>query len=168
MVISHSSCRKGFKSAEEVQAFLTRNAGISKEKVVLEMLRRFKLGYTEANKIYIEWRKKYVAGEIKDEAYSQNNKMNKLELYAERYAERNRKGYSPTEIINIVNSINKYGIKYAATILDMDIRDVTTIYTNAKGCGVIKPLGRQKLQSDKLAEEVNLIIKKRERKNEKK
>lgn len=31
MVISHS--RKGFKSAEEVQAFLTRNAGISKEKV---------------------------------------------------------------------------------------------------------------------------------------
>ncbi|WP_349400405.1 hypothetical protein [Clostridium perfringens] len=40
-MISHS--RKGFKSAEEVQAFLTRNAGISKEKVVLEMLRRFKL-----------------------------------------------------------------------------------------------------------------------------
>lgn len=72
------------------------------------------------------------------------------------------------EIINVVNSINKYGIKYAATILDMDIRDVTTIYTNAKGCGVIKPLGRQKLQSDKLAEEVNLIMKKRERKNEKK
>ena len=50
----------------------------------------------------------------------------------------------------------------------MDIRDVTTIYTNAKGCGVIKPLGRKKLQSDKLAEEVNLIMKKRERKNEKK
>ena len=73
------------------------------------MLRRFKLGYTEANKIYMEWRKKYVAGEIKDEAYSQNNKMNKLELYAERYAERNKKGYSPTEIINVVNSINKYG-----------------------------------------------------------
>lgn len=43
MVMSHS--KKGFKSAEEVQAFLTRNAGISKEKVVLEMLRRFKLGY---------------------------------------------------------------------------------------------------------------------------
>lgn len=85
---------------------------------------------------------------------------------AERYAERNKKGYSPTEIINVVNSINKYGIKYAATILDMDIKDVTTIYTNAKGCGVI--LGRQKLQSDKLAEEVNLIMKKRERKNEKK
>lgn len=50
----------------------------------------------------------------------------------------------------------------------MDIRDVTTIYINAKGCGVIKPLGRQKLQSDKLAEEINLIMKKRERKNEKK
>lgn len=163
-MISHSNSRKGFKSAEEVQAFLTRNAGISKEKVVLEMLRRFKLGYTEANKIYMEWRKKYVSGEIKDEAYSQNNKRNKLELYAER----NKKGYSPTEIINVVNSINKYGIKYAATILDMEIRDVTTIYTNAKGCGVIKPLGRQKLQSDKLAEEINLIMKKRERKNEKK
>ena len=78
MVMSHS--KKGFKSAEEVQAFLTRNAGISKEKVVLEMLRRFKLGYTEANKIYMEWRKKYVAGEIKDEAYSQNNKRKDLEL----------------------------------------------------------------------------------------
>ena len=95
---SHSSSRKGFKSSEEVQAFLTRNAGIPKEKVVLEMLRRFKLSYAEANKIYMEWRKKYVAGEIKDEAYSQNNKRNKLELYAERYAERNRKGYSPTEL----------------------------------------------------------------------
>lgn len=94
--------------------------------------------------------------------------MNKLELYAERYAERNKKGYSPMEIINVVNSINKYGIKYAATILDMDIKDVTTIYINAKGCGVIKPLGRKKLQSDKLAEEINLIMKKRERKNEKK
>ncbi|PWX07300.1 hypothetical protein CYK68_14565 [Clostridium perfringens] len=147
MVISHSSSRKGFKSAEEVQAFLTRNAGISKKKVVLEMLRRFKLGYTEANKIYMEWRKKYVRGDFKDITYSKDNVKNNLELYAERYAERNRKGYSPTEIINIVNSINKYGIKYAATILDMDIRDVTTIYTNAKGCGVIKPLGRQKLQA---------------------
>ncbi|PWX10473.1 hypothetical protein CYK67_14435 [Clostridium perfringens] len=132
------------------------------------MLRRFKLGYTEANKIYMEWRKKYVRGDFKDITYSKDNVKNNLELYAERYAERNRKGYSPTEIINIVNSINKYGIKYAATILDMDIRDVTTIYTNAKGCGVIKPLGRQKLQSDKLAEEINLIMKKRERKNEKK
>ena len=70
MVISHS--RKGFKSAEEVQAFLTRNAGISKEKVVLEMFRRFKLAYSEANKIYIEWRKKYVAGEIKDEWYKED------------------------------------------------------------------------------------------------
>lgn len=143
MVISHSSCRKGFKSAEEVQAFLTRNAGISKEKVVLEMLRRFKLGYTEANKIYMEWRKKYVAGEIKDITYTKNNIQNNLELYAERYAERNKKGYSPTEIINVVNSINKYGIKYAATILDMDIKDVTTIYTNARAWGVIKPLGRK-------------------------
>ncbi|XZM68800.1 hypothetical protein ACSXAL_14980 (plasmid) [Clostridium perfringens] len=152
MVISHSSSRKGFKSAEEVQAFLTRNAGISKEKVVLEMLRRFKLSYAEADKIYTDWRKKYVSGEIKDEAYSQNNKMNKLELYAERYAERNKKGYSPTEIINVVNSINKYGIKYAATILDMDIKDVTTIYTNAKGCGVIKPLGRQKFNNEEKGE----------------
>lgn len=64
MVISHS--RKGFKSAEEVQAFLTRNAGISKEKVVLEMLRRFKLSYAEADKIYTDWRKRYIAGEIED------------------------------------------------------------------------------------------------------
>lgn len=139
-----SHFRKGFKSAEEVQAFLTKNAGISKEKVVLEMLRRFKLTCSEANKIYFDWRKKYVSGEIKDEAYSQNNKRNKLELYAERYAERNRKGYSPTEIINVVNNINKYGVKYAATILSMDIRDVTTIYNNAKGNGVIKPLRRKR------------------------
>ncbi|MDK0692450.1 hypothetical protein P5E50_11540 [Clostridium perfringens] len=165
-MISHS--RKGFKSAEEVQAFLTRNAGISKEKVVLEMLRRFKLGYTEANKIYMEWRKKYVAGEIKDITYTKNDIQNNLELYAERYAERNRKGYTATEIIKIIKNINKFGIKDAAAVLDIDIRDITTVYTNAKAWGVIKPLGRQKLQSDKLAEEINLIMKKRERKNEKK
>lgn len=167
-MISHSNSRKGFKSAEEVQAFLTRNAGISKEKVVLEMLRRFKLGYSEANKIYMEWRKKYVAGEIKDITYSKNDIQNNLELYAERYAERNRKGYTATEIIKIIKNINKFGIKDAAAVLDIDIRDITTVYTNAKAWGVIKPLGRKKLQSDKLAEEINLIMKKRERKNEKK
>ena len=89
-MISHS--RKGFKRVEEVQAFLTRNAGISKEKVILEMLRRFKLSYTEANKIYMEWRKKYVAGEIKDITYTKNDIQNNLELYAERYAETNKKG----------------------------------------------------------------------------
>ncbi|WP_139315425.1 hypothetical protein [Clostridium perfringens] len=166
MVISHS--RKGFKSAEEVQAFLTRNAGISKEKVVLEMLRRFKLGYTEANKIYMEWRKKYVAGEIKDITYTKNDIQNNLELYAERYAETNKKGYTVKEIIKIIKNINKFGIKDAAVVLDIDIRDITTVYTNAKAWGVIKPLGRKKLQSNELAEEINLIIKKRKRKNEKK
>lgn len=76
MMISHS--RKGFKRAEEVQAFLTKNAGISKEKVILEMLRRFKLGYSEANKIYMEWRKKYVVGEIKDITYTKNDIQNNL------------------------------------------------------------------------------------------
>lgn len=141
-MISHS--RKGFKSAEEVQAFLVRNAGISKEKVVLEMLRRFKLGYTEANKIYMEWRKKYVSGEIKDITYSKNDIQNNLELYAERYAERNRKGYTATEIIKIIKNINKFGIKDAAAVLDIDIRDITTVYTNAKAWGVIKPLGRKR------------------------
>lgn len=142
MVISHS--RKGFKSAEEVQAFLTRNAGISKEKVVLEMLRRFKLGYTEANKIYMEWRKKYVAGEIKDITYTKNDIQNNLELYAERYAETNKKGYTVKEIIKIIKNINKFGIKDAAAVLDIDIRDITTVYTNAKAWGVIKPLGRKR------------------------
>ncbi|MDH2459471.1 hypothetical protein QDR07_13215 [Clostridium perfringens] len=142
MMKSHS--RKGFKSAEEVQAFLTRNAGISKEKVVLEMLRRFKLGYTEANKIYIEWRKKYVAGEIKDITYTKNDIQNNLELYAERYAETNKKGYTVKEIIKIIKNINKLGIKDAAAVLDIDIRDITTVYTNAKAWGVIKPLGRKR------------------------
>lgn len=166
MMISHS--RKGFKRAEEVQAFLTRNAGISKEKVVLEMLRRFKLAYSEANKIYMEWRKKYVAGEIKDITYTKNDIQNNLELYAERYAETNKKGYTVKEIIKIIKNINKFGIKDAAVVLDIDIRDITTVYTNAKAWGVIKPLGRKKLQSNELAEEINLIIKKRKRKNEKK
>ena len=142
MVKSHS--RKGFKNAEEVQAFLTRNAGISKEKVVLEMLRRFKLGYTEANKIYMEWRKKYVAGEIKDITYTKNDIQNNLELYAERYAETNKKGYTVKEIIKIIKNINKFGIKDAAAVLDIDIRDITTVYTNAKAWGVIKPLGRKR------------------------
>lgn len=142
MVISHS--RKGFKSAEEVQAFLTRNAGISKEKVVLEMLRRFKLGYSEANKIYMDWRKKYVAGEIKDITYTKNDIQNNLELYAERYAETNKKGYTVKEIIKIIKNINKFGIKDAAAVLDIDIRDITTVYTNAKAWGVIKPLGRKR------------------------
>lgn len=142
MVISHS--RKGFKSAEEVQAFLTRNAGISKEKVVLEMLRRFKLGYSEANKIYMDWRKKYVAGEIKDITYTKNDIQNNLELYAERYAETNKKGYTVKEIIKIIKNINKFGIKDAASVLDIDIRDITTVYTNAKAWGVIKPLGRKR------------------------
>lgn len=144
MMKSHSSSRKGFKSAEEVQAFLTRNAGISKEKVVLEMLRRFKLGYTEANKIYMEWRKKYVAGEIKDITYTKNDIQNNLELYAERYAETNKKGYTVKEIIKIIKNINKFGIKDAAAVLDIDIRDITTVYTNAKAWGVIKPLGRKR------------------------
>lgn len=142
MMISHS--RKGFKRTEEVQAFLTRNAGISKEKVVLEMLRRFKLGYTEANKIYMEWRKKYVAGEIKDITYTKNDIQNNLELYAERYAETNKKGYTVKEIIKIIKNINKFGIKDAAAVLDIDIRDITTVYTNAKAWGVIKPLGRKR------------------------
>ncbi len=142
MMISHS--RKGFKRAEEVQAFLTRNAGISKEKVVLEMLRRFKLAYSEANKIYMEWRKKYVAGEIKDITYSKNDIQNNLELYAERYAETNKKGYTVKEIIKIIKNINKFGIKDAAAVLDIDIRDITTVYTNAKAWGVIKPLGRKR------------------------
>lgn len=119
MMISHS--RKGFKRAEEVQAFLTRNAGISKEKVILEMLRRFKLSYTEANKIYMEWRKKYVAGEIKDITYTKNDIQNNLELYAERYAETNKKGYTVKEIIKIIKNINKFGIKDAAAVLDIDI-----------------------------------------------
>lgn len=166
MMISHS--RKGFKRAEEVQAFLTKNAGISKEKVILEMLRRFKLGYSEANKIYMEWRKKYVVGEIKDITYTKNDIQNNLELYAERYAETNKKGYTVKEIIKIIKNINKFGIKDAAVVLDIDIRDITTVYTNAKAWGVIKPLGRKKLQSNELAEEINLIIKKRKRKNEKK
>ncbi|EJT6169381.1 hypothetical protein [Clostridium perfringens] len=142
MMISHS--RKGFKRAEEVQAFLTRNAGISKEKVVLEMLRRFKLGYSEANKIYMDWRKKYVAGEIKDITYTKNDIQNNLELYAERYAETNKKGYTVKEIIKIIKNINKFGIKDAAAVLDIDIRDITTVYTNAKAWGVIKPLGRKR------------------------
>lgn len=142
MMISHS--RKGFKRAEEVQAFLVRNAGISKEKVILEMLRRFKLGYTEANKIYMEWRKKYVAGEIKDITYSKNDIQNNLELYAERYAETNKKGYTVKEIIKIIKNINKFGIKDAAAVLDIDIRDITTVYTNAKAWGVIKQLGRKR------------------------
>ncbi|MDK0651591.1 hypothetical protein P5E68_14750 [Clostridium perfringens] len=142
MMISHS--RKGFKRAEEVQAFLTRNAGISKEKVVLEMLRRFKLGYSEANKIYMDWRKKYVAGEIKDITYTKNDIQNNLELYAERYAETNKKGYTVKEIIKIIKNINKFGIKDAASVLDIDIRDITTVYTNAKAWGVIKPLGRKR------------------------
>lgn len=142
MVISHS--RKGFKRAEEVQVFLTRNAGISKEKVILEMLRRFKLGYSEANKIYMEWRKKYVAGEIKDITYTKNDIQNNLELYAERYAETNKKGYTVKEIIKIIKNINKFGIKDAAAVLDIDIRDITTVYTNAKAWGVIKPLGRKR------------------------
>ncbi len=142
MMISHS--RKGFKRAEEVQAFLTRNAGISKEKVVLEMLRRFKLAYSEANKIYMEWRKKYVAGEVKDITYSKNDIQNNLELYAERYAETNKKGYTVKEIIKIIKNINKFGIKDAAAVLDIDIRDITTVYTNAKAWGVIKPLGRKR------------------------
>lgn len=142
MMISHS--RKSFKRAEQVQAFLTRNAGISKEKVVLEMLRRFKLGYTEANKIYMEWRKKYVAGEIKDITYTKNDIQNNLELYAERYAETNKKGYTVKEIIKIIKNINKFGIKDAAAVLDIDIRDITTVYTNAKAWGVIKPLGRKR------------------------
>lgn len=142
MMISHS--RKGFKRAEEVQAFLTKNAGISKEKVILEMLRRFKLSYTEANKIYMEWRKKYVAGEIKDITYTKNDIQNNLELYAERYAETNKKGYTVKEIIKIIKNINKFGIKDAAAVLDIDIRDITTVYTNAKAWGVIKPLGRKR------------------------
>ncbi|EGT0682004.1 hypothetical protein [Clostridium perfringens] len=142
MMISHS--RKGFKRVEEVQAFLTRNAGISKEKVILEMLRRFKLSYTEANKIYMEWRKKYVAGEIKDITYTKNDIQNNLELYAERYAETNKKGYTVKEIIKIIKNINKFGIKDAAAVLDIDIRDITTVYTNAKAWGVIKPLGRKR------------------------
>lgn len=142
MMISHS--RKGFKRAEEVQAFLTKNAGISKEKVILEMLRRFKLSYTEANKIYMEWRKKYVAGEIKDITYTKNDIQNNLELYAERYAETNKKGYTVKEIIEIIKNINKFGIKDAAAVLDIDIRDITTVYTNAKAWGVIKPLGRKR------------------------
>ncbi|EDT26139.1 hypothetical protein AC5_1723 [Clostridium perfringens CPE str. F4969] len=141
-MISHS--RKGFKRVEEVQAFLTRNAGISKEKVILEMLRRFKLSYTEANKIYMEWRKKYVAGEIKDITYTKNDIQNNLELYAERYAETNKKGYTVKEIIKIIKNINKFGIKDAAAVLDIDIRDITTVYTNAKAWGVIKPLGRKR------------------------
>lgn len=141
-MISHS--RRGFKKAIEIQTFLTRNAGISKEKVVLEMLRRFKLGYTEANKIYTAWRKKYVVGEIKDAEYFTDNRKNKIELYAEHYAESNRKGYSQIEIINVVNNINKHGIKYVATILNMGIKDVTTIYNNARRYGVIEPLGRKK------------------------
>ncbi|MFR2552759.1 MAG: hypothetical protein ACLS8D_13140, partial [Clostridioides difficile] len=126
-MISHS--RKGFKRAEEVQAFLTKNAGISKEKVILEMLRRFKLGYSEANKIYMEWRKKYVVGEIKDITYTKNDIQNNLELYAERYAETNKKGYTVKEIIKIIKNINKFGIKDAAAVLDIDIRDITTVYT---------------------------------------
>lgn len=142
MMISHS--RKGFKRVEEVQAFLTRNAGISKEKVILEMLRRFKLSYTEANKIYMEWRNKYVAGEIKDITYTKNDIQNNLELYAERYAETNKKGYTVKEIIKIIKNINKFGIKDAAAVLDIDIRDITTVYTNAKAWGVIKPLGRKR------------------------
>lgn len=142
MMISHS--RKGFKRAEEVQAFLTKNAEISKEKVILEMLRRFKLSYTEANKIYMEWRKKYVAGEIKDITYTKNDIQNNLELYAERYAETNKKGYTVKEIIKIIKNINKFGIKDAAAVLDIDIRDITTVYTNAKAWGVIKPLGRKR------------------------
>ncbi|EPB8184950.1 hypothetical protein P5E99_15630 [Clostridium perfringens] len=142
MMISHS--RKGFKRAEEVQAFLTKNAGISKEKVILEMLRRFKLGYSEANKIYMEWRKKYVVGEIKDITYTKNDIQNNLELYAERYAETNKKGYTVKEIIKIIKNINKFGIKDAAAVLDIDIRDITTVYTNAKAWGVIKPLGRKR------------------------
>ncbi|EGT4144726.1 hypothetical protein EQY69_10955 [Clostridium perfringens] len=141
-MISHS--RKGFKRAEEVQAFLTKNAGISKEKVILEMLRRFKLGYSEANKIYMEWRKKYVVGEIKDITYTKNDIQNNLELYAERYAETNKKGYTVKEIIKIIKNINKFGIKDAAAVLDIDIRDITTVYTNAKAWGVIKPLGRKR------------------------
>lgn len=144
MVISHSSSRKGFKRVEEIQTFLTRNAGITKEKVVLEMIRRFKLGYTEANKIYTAWRKKYVIGEIKDVEYFTDNRKNKLELYAEHYAESNRKGYSQIEIINVVNNINKHGIKCVATILNMDIKDVTTIYNNARRYGVIELFGRKK------------------------
>lgn len=79
-----------------------------------------------------------------------------------------KKGYTVKEIIKIIKNINKFGIKDAAAVLDIDIRDITTVYTNAKAWGVIKPLGRKKLQSNELAEEINLIIKKRERKNEKK
>lgn len=122
MVISHS--RKGFKSAEEVQAFLTRNAGISKEKVVLEMLRRFKLGYAEADKIYTDWRKRYIAGEIEDKEERNENKNYSFEVYIKEYAKRNRKGYSAKKIIKIIENINKYGVKKASEVLKMDIRDV--------------------------------------------
>lgn len=134
MVISHS--RKGFKSAEEVQAFLTRNAGISKEKVVLEMLRRFKLSYAEADKIYTDWRKRYIAGEIEDKEERNENKNYSFEAYIKEYAKRNRKGYSAKKIIE---NINKYGVKKASEVLKMDIKDVTTVYGNAKEKGFIIP-----------------------------
>ncbi|ELC8426234.1 hypothetical protein QYB63_002888 [Clostridium perfringens] len=139
MVISHSSSRKGFKNAEEVQAFLTRNAGISKEKVVLEMLRRFKLSYAEADKIYTDWRKRYIAGEIEDKEERNENKNYSFEAYIKEYAKRNRKGYSAKKIIKIIENINKYGVKKASEVLKMDIKDVTTVYGNAKEKGFIIP-----------------------------
>lgn len=139
MVTYHSSSRKGFKRAEEVQAFLTRNAGISKEKAILEMLRRFKLSYAESDKIYTDWRKRYIAGEIEDKEEKNENKNYSFEVYIKEYAKRNRKGYSAKKIIKIIENINKYGVKKASEVLKMDIRDVTTIYGNAKEKGFIIP-----------------------------
>lgn len=132
MVKYHS--RKGIKKAEEILAFLTRNAGLSKEKVVLETLRRFKLNYTDANKIYMDWRKKYVTGQIADK---EENIVGNLKLYAKHYAKTNKKGLEEKEIINLVNSINKNGITGTARKFKMDRIDVYTVYCNAKGFGLI-------------------------------
>ena len=103
------------------------------------MLRRFKLSYAEADKIYTDWRKRYIAGEIEDKEERNENKNYSFEAYIKEYAKRNRKGYSAKKIIKIIESINKYGVKKASEVLKMDIKDVTTVYGNAKEKGFIIP-----------------------------
>lgn len=129
------------KKLDKVDAFLTRNASLPKEKVLIELGRRFKFSYKDANRIYIDWREKYVTGHIEDKAES---KVNSLELYAERYAKRNKNGYSAKEIINIVGNINKYGIAETSRVMKIDKTDITTVYCNAKGFGFIKPRSKER------------------------
>lgn len=126
---------------DKIENFLCRNDSRIKQNVVFDLERKFKLSKAEANKIYDDWRKRYMKGETK--LFFEPKKEFDLENEAKAYAKTNIKKLTEKEIKEYVNSINEIGLRSTCKKFGLENNYLNTLYYRFFKKGLIKRMNRR-------------------------